>query len=203
MTYILGLTGGIATGKSTASRYFSSLNIPVVDSDVIAREVVEPGTIGLAKIREHFGESVLKATGELNRQALGSIVFSDSDQRKALDTILFEELNQAISQQIAEWVAKDVPLVVVDVPLLYEAGYETKMTAVMVIYVPEGVQEERLMTRDNLSLAEAQKRIASQMPIAEKQQRGDIVIDNSGPISETERAIQAWLEKTNLYPTTS
>lgn len=195
MTFILGLTGSIATGKSTAARYFKKSGIPVVDSDLIAREVVEPGKPGLKKVVAEFGTSILNDDGSLNRKALGAIVFSDPNQRKKLDQILADELNLAISHEIADWVTKDVPLLVVDVPLLYEVNYQEKMTEVMVIYVPETIQLDRLMGRDNLSKEEAQKRIASQLSIEKKKELADIVIDNSDSVSTTEKQLADWLSQ--------
>lgn len=194
MTFILGLTGGIATGKTTVTRYFKQLAIPIVDSDLIAREVVEPGTVGLEKIRGYFGDGVLRADGRLDRKKLGSIVFSDELKRTKLNQLLSEELDKAISGAINHWVAQKVPLVVVDVPLMYEAHYDRKVDEVMVVYVSEAIQLVRLMTRDGLSAAEAKKRIASQMPIEEKRQRADVLIDNSGSVEETEKQLRNWLE---------
>lgn len=193
MTFVLGLTGGIATGKTTVTRYFKRLAIPIVDSDIIAREVVEPGTLGLELIRANFGDGVIGEDGHLNRKKLGKIVFSDEEKRKRLNQLLSEELDKAISAEINQWVAKKVPLVVVDVPLMYEAHYDRKVDQVMVVDVPETIQLERLMARDGLSQAEAKKRIASQMPIEEKRRLADVLINNAGSVAETEEQLEKWL----------
>lgn len=194
MTMVLGLTGGIATGKTTVSHYFKQLGIPIVDSDIIAREVVEPGTTGLQKIRKSFGDEILAEDGSLNRKKLGNLVFGDENLRRQLNQVLHDELDVAISSQISEWVARAVPLVVVDVPLMYEAHYDEKVDQVMVVYVPEAIQLARLMLRDNLTESAARQRMESQMPIEEKRLRGDIVIDNAGSREETEAQLAKWLE---------
>ncbi|MBP1044551.1 dephospho-CoA kinase [Vagococcus sp. BWB3-3] len=194
MTFILGLTGGIATGKSTVADYFRQLGLPIVDSDTIAREVVEPGTVGLENIRLHFGDEILTDDGRLNRKKLGSIVFSDESKRRLLNRLLSEELAKAISGEIDEWVAREVPIVVVDVPLMYEADYDRKVDQVMVVYLPEKLQLQRLIARDQLSEEEAKKRITSQMPIEEKRLLADIVIDNSGSVTETQKQLREWLK---------
>lgn len=197
MTFILGLTGGIATGKTTVANYFKGRAIPIVDSDIIAREVVEPGTVGLEKIRLHFGDGILTEDGRLNRKKLGNIVFSDEPKRRLLNQLLSEELAKAISGEIGKWVAQKMPLVVVDVPLMYEAHYDRRVNQVMVVYVPEKIQLERLMARDQLSEAEARKRIASQLPIEEKRYLADILIDNSGTVAETEEQLDKWMATCN------
>lgn len=195
MTVVLGLTGGIATGKTTASNFFKARGIPVIDSDIIAREVVEVGTPGLALVVAEFGAEILLEDGSLNRKKLGSIIFSDGKRRKKLDEILANELNEAISLAIRKWLAEDVSLVVVDVPLLFEASYDQTVDETMVIYVPEEIQLQRLMARDGLSEQEARQRILSQWPIEEKRKLADVVIDNSGTQEETEKKLARWLKK--------
>lgn len=198
MTFILGLTGGIATGKSTVSRYFSDQGYPVIDADLIAREVVEPGTLGLEKIVAVFGRSVLTQQGELDRQKLGQLVFSDILKRKKLDAVLDGEIRQAIVKAIEEYTLKKTALVIVDIPLLYEAGYESLMTKVMVVYVSEETQLKRLMERNSLTQEEAKQRMNSQLSIQIKKMRADFVIDNSGTKEETKLQVLDWLEKKGL-----
>lgn len=198
MTFILGLTGGIATGKSTVSRYFSEQGYPVIDADLIAREVVEPGTLGLEKIVAVFGRSVLTQQGELDRQKLGQLVFSDILKRKKLDAVLDGEIRQAIVKAIEEYTLKKTALVIVDIPLLYEAGYESLMTKVMVVYVSEETQLKRLMERNSLTQEEAKQRMNSQLSIQIKKMRADFVIDNSGTKEETKLQVLDWLEKKGL-----
>lgn len=195
MTFILGLTGGIATGKSTVSRYFSDQGYPVIDADLIAREVVEPGTPGLAKIVDYFGQDILLEDGQLDRKQLGELIFNDSVKRKKLDAILDKEIRVMISTRIKEQVGKEVPLVIVDIPLLYEAHYEELMDEVVVVSLTTDTQLERLCARNNLTKEEGLARLSSQMPISEKVKRADDVIDNSGNLTETYQQIEEWLEK--------
>lgn len=193
MTYTLGLTGGIATGKSTVSRFFRQHDIPVVDADVIAREVVEPGTDGLAEIVKTFGTEILLEDGSLNRKKLGEIIFKDEDKREMLNQILHQEIHQKMMMAKEKWENERVPLIVFDIPLLYEADYQSTFDAIMVVYVPEKTQIARLMERDELTVQQARDRIASQLPIEEKKARADIVIDNSQTIADTYEQVQNWL----------
>ena len=194
MTYILGLTGGIATGKSTVSRYFSDKGYAVVDADVVARRVVEPGTEGLANIVAQFGTEIIQTDGTLNREKLGAMIFADAKKRETLNSLLSDLIRRAIMADTATLVNANQPLIVLDIPLLYEAGYETHCDAVMVVYTTEAVQLERLMARNNLTEEEALNRIASQEPIETKKDRADIVIDNNGPLNHTYEQVETWLK---------
>lgn len=194
MTYILGLTGGIATGKSTVSRYFSDKGYAVVDADVVARRVVEPGTEGLANIVAHFGTEIIQKDGTLNREKLGAMIFSDAEKRETLNNLLSAQIRRTIMADTETLVNANQPLIVLDIPLLYEAGYETHCDAVMVVYTTEAVQLERLMVRNNLTEEEALNRIASQEPIETKKDRADIVIDNNGPLNHTYEQVETWLK---------
>ncbi|UUV99388.1 dephospho-CoA kinase [Vagococcus luciliae] len=193
MTYLLGLTGGIASGKSTISQFFKSKQIPVIDADIVAREVVEPNTTGLNQIVAHFGEGILVSNGELNRKKLGSIIFEDDKKRERLNTILSDEIRENILRKISDYKKKEQPLIVLDIPLLYEGGYDKIVDRVMVCYVPKQVQLSRLMSRDSLSEVDALKRIESQMDLEEKKRLADVVIDNSGSIEETLKQVDNWL----------
>ena len=194
MTYILGLTGGIATGKSTVSRYFFEKGYAVVDADVVARRVVEPGTEGLANIVAQFGTEIIQTDGTLNREKLGAMIFADAKKRETLNSLLSDLIRRAIMAEIATLVNANQPLIVLDNPLLYEAGYETHCDAVMVVYTTEEVQRKRLMGRNNLSEEEALNRIASQEPIEAKKNRADIVIDNNGTLNDTYEQVETWLK---------
>lgn len=194
MTYILGLTGGIATGKSTVSRYFSDKGYAVVDADVVARRVVEPGTEELANIVAHFGTEIIQKDGTLNREKLGAMIFSDAEKRETLNNLLSAQIRRTIMADTETLVNANQPLIVLDIPLLYEAGYETHCDAVMVVYTTEAVQLERLMARNNLTEEEALNRIASQEPIETKKDRADIVIDNNGPLNHTYEQVETWLK---------
>jgi len=191
----VGLTGGIACGKSTVSRMLAACGAAVVDADRIAREVVRPGMPALDEIREAFGEGVITPEGELDRKKLGSIVFSDPAARRRLEGILHPRIRAEMRRQTEEWNAKDPNrLVVLDIPLLYESGLENKygIEEVVVVYVPRETQIERLMRRDGIAREEAERRLESQWPIEEKRRRADVVIDNSGTLEETERQVRAY-----------
>jgi len=197
MTKILGLTGGIATGKSTVVKVFKELGFPVVDADVIAREVVEVGRPALAKIVSTFGTEILQPDGSLDRKKLGALVFSDEEKRQKLNALLSPFLREAILSQIEK--KKDrASLVVVDIPLLYEGGYENDMDQVAVVYVPETIQLDRLMKRDHLTEQEAWQRINSQLSIEQKKQRADIVFDNQKTIQETKKLVENWVLKNHF-----
>lgn len=199
MAYILGLTGGIASGKSTVSALFKERGIPVVDADYGARVVVEPGKPAFDTIVETFGEEVLLEDGSLNRQVLGQMIFKDKEKR--------EMLNQCVKGYIREWILTERErlvkegheLIVLDIPLLLEAGYESEVDAVMVVQVNEQTQRDRLMTRNQLTEEEANERIQSQMPLEEKIAQADYVIDNNGTPKETEEQVEEWLEEMGYH----
>ncbi|EOH99181.1 dephospho-CoA kinase [Enterococcus moraviensis ATCC BAA-383] len=197
MGMVLGLTGGIATGKSTVVAVFKSLGFPIVDADIIAREIVEIGTPGLKQIVLAFGSEILNPEGSLDRKKLGEIIFSDETKRKKLNELLSPFLKEAILNQIAEKKSLN-SLVLVDIPLLFEGGYDKYVDKVAVVYVPEATQLVRLMERDHLTKTQAQQRIASQMSIEEKKLKADIVFDNQNSIQETEKDVKKWIAK-NIF----
>ncbi|GMA09529.1 dephospho-CoA kinase [Tetragenococcus halophilus subsp. flandriensis] len=194
MSFILGITGSIATGKSTVVNIFKQYGFSVVDADIIAREVVEPNTAGLKKVVETFGSSVLCSDGSLNRKQLGQIIFSDTKKRQALNALLAPFLQEAIIEQIKRASAV-ASLVIADIPLLYEAGYDKYMDQVAVVYIPEDLQVQRLMKRDRITKKEAQKKVASQLSIEEKKKRADIIFDNQESLSSIRQQIFSWLKK--------
>ncbi|MFH1983741.1 MAG: dephospho-CoA kinase [Pseudomonadota bacterium] len=189
---IVGLTGGIASGKSTVSAMLAELGAAVIDADRIAREVVRPGMPAYSRIVDHFGQAVLLPDGEIDRQALGDIVFYDAAQKEVLNAIVHPEVISAYALEIAA-LEKDRPeaLVVMDVPLLLESRMHEGLCEVIVVYVPESLQRKRLMARDGISAADADARIGSQMPIEEKKRCATIVIDNTGDLAETRRQVTA------------
>ena len=193
MTIVLGLTGGIATGKSTVSNYFKELGIPVIDADVGSRIIVEPGTDGLKKIEKHFGEMILKKDGTLDRKKLGEIVFNDNIQLAKLNAILEEHIRKWIAKQLVKTFRTNPTIIVLDIPLLYETDYLSEVDLVMVVTTTKEVQKRRLMERDNLSEKAAEKRIAVQLPLVEKEKRADIVVDNNNSIKETQDQVHSWL----------
>ncbi|MBM7687670.1 dephospho-CoA kinase [Enterococcus ureilyticus] len=197
MGLILGLTGGIATGKSTVVNVFKNLGFPIVDADIIAREVVEPGSIGLAEIVSVFGTNIINSDGSLNRKKLGVLIFSDAQKRKILNKILSPFIKERILAEIESKKDK-ASLIIVDIPLLYEGGYDKFVDQVAVVYIPEKLQLLRLMKRDHLSENEALQRIQSQLSIEEKKKNADIVFDNQENIEKTKKLIEAWVSEKNF-----
>ena len=192
----VGLTGGIACGKSTVSRMLEARGAAIVDADRIARDVVSPGRPALLDIRETFGDDVIGADGSLDRKRLGAIVFGDEAARKKLEAITHPRIRAEMKRQIEEWNAKEPGrLVVVDIPLLFESRLDRMFAFedILVVYVPREVQLERLMARDGMSREDAERRIDAQLPIEEKRRLADVVVDNSGTLEETERQVEAYL----------
>ncbi|MEF2968404.1 dephospho-CoA kinase [Paenibacillus sp. M1] len=195
----IGLTGGIATGKSTVSQMLVARGAELIDADAIAREIMEPGHPVLAEVVKHFGQGVLLPSGELDRKRLGSIVFSDPEERKALEGITHPAIRGEMKRRMAELEAADPRrLVVADIPLLYESGLEQLYEEIMVVYVPREVQLERLMARDKMTREEAEARLRAQMDIELKKERADILIDNSLGREETESQIDDFWRKKGL-----
>jgi len=187
---IVGLTGGIACGKTTVSNLFRDKGCPIVDADQVAREVVEPGEIGLSRVVDRFGVGVLNVDGTLNRRKLGQIVFSDEAARADLNNILHPLIHKRMQEKKEEALKLNPPFVILDIPLLYENQHENTVDIVIVVYVPASVQLERLMLRDGFSIGEARNRIASQMDIEEKRRRADLTIDNTGTFEHTEQQVE-------------
>lgn len=186
---IIGLTGGIACGKSTISQTLRELGAAIVDGDVLSRELTAPGGIALPAIRQRFGAEVFLPGGELNRRALGSIVFGDDAARAALDSIMQPLLYDLILRDIEAARRQGRAVCVLDMPLLYEKGIDTLCDTVWCASLPVETQLERLMARDGFTREETLQRLDSQLPTAEKAARADVVIDTSGPIQYTKDRI--------------
>jgi len=198
VTEVWGLTGGIATGKSTVSVWLKAAGLPVIDADVIAREVVAPGTEGLRQIATTFGKLYLTA-GELDRKQLGQLVFHDPAQLKRLEAITTPLIKAEIQRQLAVYRQQKVPVVIIDAPTFFESGYlETLTDHVMVVATDVATQKSRLMARDQLSADDAQARMDRQWPIEQKVARATVVIDNGGTIAETRQQVVKWLDMNNL-----
>jgi len=177
---LLGLTGSIASGKSTVAEMFRQLGAAVVDADALAREVVEPGSPALGEVVALFGEDILNQQGQLDREQVGKRVFADAEARKRLEEILHPAIRELSIQRLAELRASGVPLIVYEAPLLFEAGAEKRVDAVAVVTVPEQEQLRRLVERNGFTRQEARARVDSQMSQEEKVSRADYVIDNGG-----------------------
>ena len=193
---IIGLTGGIASGKTTAARLFEKLGVPVIDADQLAREVVEPGTEGLARIVDAFGAKVLNPDGTLNRTELGAVVFADPAARRRLEGITHPAIRRLAEEKLQRLREAGTRTVFYVAPLLIEAGITSRVHEVWVVYLDLETQLERLMARDGLSREAALARIASQMPMEEKKRLGRIVIDNRGSCEELEAEVfRLWREE--------
>ncbi|MFB5760956.1 dephospho-CoA kinase [Paenibacillus medicaginis] len=193
---IIGLTGGIATGKSTVSALLAARGALLVDADVIAREVMLPGHPVLEAVVRHFGQQVLNQDGTLHRKKLGAIVFANPTERQALNDITHPAIRQEIIRRMKAYEAEfPDKLVVVDTPLLYESGLDKLFHKVIVVYVPREVQLKRLMERDGLTEEQARQRLDAQMSIEEKKRLADIVVDNSREVTFTERQLNELCER--------
>jgi dephospho-CoA kinase len=187
---ILGLTGGIGSGKSMVARMFAQLGADVVDADQLARDVVEPGQPALEEIAAAFGRDILWPDGRLNRGKLAGIIFADPAARARLNAITHPRIRERMDADIAAR-RSGSGVLVVDIPLLYENERTGTVETVIVVWVDPATQLRRLQERDGLTLEEARQRIAAQMPLDEKRARADVVIDNSGSRESTQRQVEA------------
>jgi len=176
---IIGLTGGIGSGKSAVSSYFENLGITVVDADIVAREVVEPGQPALAQISEHFGSRIITPEGALDRAALRVLIFEDENERKWLESLLHPLIRKEIIQQLEQ---SQSPYSILSSPLLLETDQHSMVDQTLVVDVPVEVQIERTIQRDNNSLKQVEAIIKSQSSRAFKQQKADDIILNTGTI---------------------
>lgn len=193
--YKLGLTGGIATGKSTVSTYLHNQGIPVIDADKVAHDILSDAVV-LAELKETFGETIF-ADGVLSRPALGQIVFGDSEALAKLNNLTHPRIYQRIDELGQRYEDEGEQLVVYDIPLLLETPNKMTFDGIMVVVTDPEQQLQRLMARNNLSQVDAQKRIASQMPIAQKAKWADFVINNNNSTEETFKQVAEVLQTIN------
>lgn len=194
MTEVWGLTGGIATGKSTVSAWLRAADIPVIDADVIARQVVAPGSLGLKQIQAAFGDTYVTGNG-LDRKKLGQLVFAQPQELSRLEAITTPLIRTELERQLQTYREAKVPVVVIDAPTLFEVGYLIHLVDhVMVVATDAATQRQRLMARDNLSAADAQARMDRQWPISKKVAQATVVIDNTGTIAQTRQQVVKWLD---------
>ena len=192
----IGLTGGIASGKSTVLIYFKDKGIPYIDADIVAREVVEPGAKRLEAIVAIFGTDVLHDDGTLNREALGAIIFHNEKKRQQLNGCLKEHIQNRIMELTAHYEALHTPVLLYDIPLLIEGEWYTIMDEVWLVYVNESTQIERLMNRNGFTKEDALARIKSQMRLDDKRPYADVIIDNNGtPLDLKEQLDTIWNER--------
>ena len=192
----IGLTGGLATGKSHVRVRVATLGLPTIDADTIAREVVRPGEPAWRDIRQRFGNDIWKTDGSLNRTALASIIFSDEAARKDLEDILHPRVYSVIRNWLDELAqARIHRAAVADIPLLYETGHHDDFDKVIVVACEAKTQLQRVMARDGLSKEDAQQRIAIQLPTAQKAAKADIVISTDGTLEETDAQIDRFVKE--------
>ena len=185
---LIGLTGGIASGKSTVAQRFMDLGVPVIDADAAAREVVAPGKPGLQQVIDRFGSRVVAENGELDRRALREIVFSDPDARRDLEAILHPLIRTDMDRNAAAAVG---PYIVMAIPLLIEGGSRDRVDRILVVDVDEAVQLQRVMARDHCSAEQAQAILASQAPRSARLAAADDVLPNGGTVTELRQAVDA------------
>ena len=189
---LIGVTGGIATGKSTVDRMLADHGAIVIDADELAREAVRPGEPTLDEVAARFGRDVIRPDGTLDRGRVGEIVFADAGARHDLERITHPRIMELMQERIAAALAGPAPLVAVDIPLLFESSREAMFEGVLLVYAPRDVQLRRLRERNGLDEDAALQRLAAQLPIDEKRDRATWIIDNSHAIDATARAVDLW-----------
>lgn len=193
--YVIGLTGGIACGKSTVSKILMKLGAVIIDADEVAHKLALPHQPLWQKFVEHFGEAILLDDGSLNRKKIGAIVFADEAERRWMDDMAHPLIEAEIKRQLDLCQANKVRIVVLDVPLLYETQWDKLANENWVVYINEDTQLARLMQRNDMPELLARQRIASQMPLGDKVKRADVVIDNMGDEVQTNLQVQKrWRE---------
>lgn len=193
MFSIIGLTGGIASGKSTASAYIEDRGYPILDADKFARKATAKSGPSYNGIIEAFGEDILMEDGEIDRKKLGTVIFNDPEQRKVLNELVHPEVRRMMNEERDRLVQKSH--VFLDIPLLFENGLDDQCDITLTVYVDESIQKARLMERNGLTEAEADSRIGSQMPLADKRDKSDFMLDNSGTRENLYDQIERFLTK--------
>ncbi|EOD3747165.1 dephospho-CoA kinase [Staphylococcus aureus] len=194
MPKVIGLTGGIASGKSTVSELLSVFGFKVVDADKAAREAVKKGSKGLAQVREVFGDEAIDENGEMNRRYMGDLVFNHPEKRLELNAIIHPIVRDIMEEEKQEYLKQGYN-VIMDIPLLFENELENTLDEVWVVYTSESIQMDRLMQRNNLSLEDAKARVYSQISIDKKSRMADHVIDNLGDKLELKQNLERLLEE--------
>ncbi|HIH0127966.1 TPA: dephospho-CoA kinase [Staphylococcus aureus] len=192
MPKVIGLTGGIASGKSTVSELLSVFGFKVVDADKAAREAVKKGSKGLAQVREVFGDEAIDENGEMNRRYMGDLVFNHPEKRLELNAIIHPIVRDIMEEEKQEYLKQGYN-VIMDIPLLFENELENTVDEVWVVYTSESIQMDRLMQRNNLSLEDAKARVYSQISIDKKSRMADLVIDNLGDKLELKQNLERLL----------
>jgi len=191
---VWGLTGNIACGKSAVERMLEDRGVPVIDADVVAREVVAVGSEGLTEVARAFGDGVLTSDGALDRKALGAIVFGDADARKRLESITHPRIFSRMAERLAALAEGGATTAVVSAALMVESGSYRHYAGLAVVTCPPDVQLARLRARDGSSEGDARARIESQLPQSEKASKASVVLDNSGDLTELRHQVDAWID---------
>jgi dephospho-CoA kinase len=199
MSLIIGLTGGIASGKSTVSKMLKDLSIPVIDADQEARLAVEKGEEAYSAIVDYFGKEIIKEDESIDRAKLGEIVFRNEEKRSVLNRIVHPAVREKMLQKKERYKEEGHSYIVLDIPLLFESQLTSMVDKVIVVYVDEAIQLERLKKRNEFSDAEAQARITSQMPLTEKLKLADAIINNNGTVEETRKQLDFILQKWGIH----
>ncbi len=195
MAIVVGLTGGIATGKTTVSKMFKESGYPVIDADEIAKSLLIKGSSAYEEILSAFGEDVLSTDQTINRKRLAKLLFHDEDARKKINAIIHPKAIDIIHSEIARYKQVGAPLIIVDVPLLYEAGLDKDMDYTVLVFARQKDQVDRLILRDKITEDYAKKKIKSQFPMSKKRELSDYVIDNSKSVLETKKSFKRVIEK--------
>lgn len=189
MSLVIGLTGGIASGKSTVSNMIKEMAITVIDADVEARLAVEKGEPAYQKIIAEFGDDILLPSGDIDRQKLGSLIFHNAEKRLLLNGIVHPEVRKRMNNQVEAARMREEQIIVLDIPLLFESKLTHMVEKTILVYVDRDIQLKRLMERNDLSLEDAEARIKSQMPLSDKVALADAVINNNGSITESKKQL--------------
>ncbi|NWQ42972.1 dephospho-CoA kinase [Bacillus sp. EB106-08-02-XG196] len=189
MSLVIGLTGGIASGKSTVSNMIKEMAITVIDADVEARLAVEKGEPAYQKIIAEFGDDILLPSGDIDRQKLGSLIFHNAEKRQLLNGIVHPEVRKRMNNQVEAARMREEQIIVLDIPLLFESKLTYMVEKTILVYVDRDIQLKRLMERNDLSLEDAEARIKSQMPLSDKVALADAVINNNGSITESKKQL--------------
>jgi len=197
---LVGLTGGIASGKTTVLNMFGRLGAVIIDMDRIARDVVAPGSAGLERVVEEFGPAVLAGDGSLDRRKLRRIVFEDAARRKVLESIIHPAVLEGFAVRVEAVASQQSEAVILaEVPLLFEVGFQALFDAVVLVYIPAAMQIRRLVIRDGITESEAETALEAQLPIEKKRSWADYVIENDGGRESTEKQVAAVWKRLQIH----